>query len=147
MSVRTDVTIDFLSSPRIATIAAPSTTISVQDLVDTLRNFEQNLVYLQYDPLLADTTSGKVQLDATKLTGITCVLSDCRVAFEARGGPTYTQCSVTSGNLASVDTAGLLTDRIEPTAFTQVVVELDTSAALVHNDALTVGQFIGLKDS
>ena len=37
MTIRTDLTIDWASSPRIATVLSPSTEITMQDLVDTCR--------------------------------------------------------------------------------------------------------------
>lgn len=149
MSVRTDVTVDWNVNPRIIEVASPSTTISCQDLVDTLRSQEWWLVNLRYPKLLAELTSGKVGLGTGgKLTGITCVLEDALLQFEARGGPSYEQCQVTDGNFAAIDDMGVNVNPVSPTAFTQVVIELDTSAALIPNsgDGLTLPQFMGTQN-
>ena len=40
MAFRTDISIDWTTSPRIITLAAPSTEITIQELYDTLRDLE-----------------------------------------------------------------------------------------------------------
>ena len=44
MAIRNDVNIDWSVSPRVITVLAPSTEISMQDLYDTLRSMEASLV-------------------------------------------------------------------------------------------------------
>jgi len=65
------------------------------------------------------------------------VLNNARLAFAARGGPGFTQCTVTAGNLVAVDADGADIDPIQTTAFTQVVLSADTSAALLGGDPWT----------
>jgi len=43
MVVRSDLTFNWASSPRLITVQSPSTEITIQDLVDTCRNEEQKL--------------------------------------------------------------------------------------------------------
>ena len=87
MSVRTDVTVDFDASPRIIEVAAPSTTINLQDLWDTLRTIEARIDNLNRPALIFNTKSGGKQvLSAVKNVGITITLNNARLKFEDRGG-------------------------------------------------------------
>jgi len=133
MTIRSDVSVDFTVSPRIITVAAPSTSITMQDLLDTLRSIEDDVWNMRF-PKLVDS-AGKTQLKVGKLTGITVTLQNALLAFEARVGLPYVQCFASDGNLAAVDEDGVaLSTPISPTAFTQIVVEQDVSAALLNNN-------------
>ena len=75
---------------------------------------------------------GKQYLNPTKSVGITLRLLNTKVGFEARGGPTWTECTVTDGNLTAIDSAG---DPMSPkysTAFVNLDIEHDVSAALIN---------------
>lgn len=139
MTVRTDVTIDWTASPRIITIAAPSTAITIQDLSDTLRFLEWR-IDASNRPYILDN-EGKFDL-GTKLTGISLRLVNAKLAFEARGGPSWAECTVTGGNLAAVDDVGSAVWPIEFTNYTSVTFESDVSAALISGTggALTPSQ-------
>jgi len=128
MAVRGDVSVDFDKSPRIITVASPAVNIEVQDLVDTLRFLEAEQVNMTYPALVR--AAGKDNL-GTGYVGITATLQDAQLAFEDRSGPSYTQCSVTGGNLVAMDTNGFNITPIYPTDFTQVVVFQSTSPTLV----------------
>lgn len=129
MTARNDVIIDWQSSPRIITVLAPSTSITVQDLLDTCREAEDELVNMVYPPLAS--ASGKDDLGGGDLTGITVKLLNALLAFEARGGPSFVKCQVNAGNLVAVDSGGVSMDPIANTAYTQVKVTLSVSAALI----------------
>jgi hypothetical protein len=139
VTVRTDVTIDWTASPRIITIAAPSTAITIQDLSDTLRFLEWR-IDASNRPYILDN-EGKFDL-GTKLTGISLRLVNAKLAFEARGGPSWAECTVTGGNLAAVDDVGSAVWPIEFTNYTSVTFESDVSAALISGTggALTPSQ-------
>lgn len=130
MAVRQDVDLNFSVSPRIATVKAPSTTITVQDLYDTLRDrdgFISNLIY----PKLCDA-AGKDDLGGGVKTAITLTLRNTKLAFEARSGPDTIQCTVTGGNLVATNAAGAPMSPIEPTAYTQVMVAQSVAAAIIE---------------
>lgn len=129
VSVRTDVTIDWTVSPRIITVASPSTTITIQDLSDTLRWLEYQISAMNR-PYILDN-EGKFALSATKQTGISLRLVDAQLEFEARAGPTWAECTVTGGNLAAVDDVGAVIWPINHTAYVSVTFESDVSAALI----------------
>lgn len=128
MAIRGDVSVDFDQSPRVISIAAPSVTIEIQDLVDTLRFLEAEQTNLTYPSLL--NASGKDNL-GSGYTGITATLQNAVLSFEARPGPATAQCSVTGGNLVAVNAAGGSINPIQPTEFTQVIIFQSTSPTLV----------------
>jgi len=140
MAVRYDVTVDGTLSPRIITVLSPSTDISVQDLHDTLRDFEDSFLGMTYESIVS--SGGKETLDAqgTKV-GITTTLLNAKLAFEARPGPAFVQCIVSGGNLVSLDTNDLPVEPIQTTAYTQVVRTSSSSATLVEQGVVQQSSF------
>jgi hypothetical protein len=104
VSFRSDITVDWTQSPRIITVAAPSTELTIQDLHDTLRVLsEQPWEGLAYPKII--NTFGKQDLGGGVAVGLTSVLLDAVLAFEAR------RASTTEGTITTGDTAGItLTD-------------------------------------
>lgn len=141
MAVRTDITVDWESSPRIVTVLSPSTEVTIQDLHDTLAYLEQLPLNMDDDQIVS--SSGKENLGGGVQVGVTLTLLDAQLAFEARPGPDYVQCSVSGGNLVAVDANGADISSIYPTAFTQVVVTSSSSATLQNQEALEIASFQG----
>jgi len=103
MAVRDDLSVIWALSPRIITIAAPSTEITIQDLHDTLRDIEDEPHAMAYPSLIS--TAGKEPLGGGVTVGLTATLQDAKIAFEAR------QVIRTSGTVTAGDTTGrVLTD-------------------------------------
>jgi hypothetical protein len=98
VAVRNDVTVQFNLSPRIITVAAPSTSITIQDLHDTLRAIEDEPGVMQYPDLIR--TAGKESLGSGKTVGLTATLRNARLAFEAR------KTSASSGTVTASDSTG-----------------------------------------
>lgn len=130
MTVRTDLTVNWNTSPRLITVASPSTEILMQDLVDTVRLFEADLDEgMQFDHLI--DASGKEALGGGTFVGITVKLRNAQIAFEARPGPSYVQCNIAGGNLVAVTSDGITDlNPVFPTAFTQVVKTSSSSATI-----------------
>lgn len=128
MTARNDITVNWFASPRIITVAAPSTDVTIQDLLDTCRELEDDIYNMVYDPLAS--AAGKENLGGGVRVGITITLLNAVLAFEARPGPTYTQCTVSGGNIVAVDSNGETVSPIYPTAFTQVLTSASSSATL-----------------
>ncbi len=82
MATRTDVNVDFIPSPRIAEVGAPSTEFIAQDIVDTLRIREESWRGQSETKLL--DASGKENLGGGVQVGITTSLQDTQIAFESR---------------------------------------------------------------
>mgnify|MGYP000600332374 FL=1 len=101
MTIRTDVTVDWELSPRLIRVAAPSTGITIQDLVDTCRYHEELLHNLDSAHLI--DAAGKEFLGGTTYVGITATLQNARLTFEARKTP------LVSGSTATADDADGIT--------------------------------------
>jgi len=141
MAIRTDVTVDWESSPRVITVAAPSVEITIQDLVDTCRYYEELLVNID-DPHLIEA-AGKEFLGGTTYVGITATLQNAVLAFEARGGPTWILCTISGGNIVAVDADGNDLDPRLPTAYTSVDRTASASATLQEQAALQYSSYSG----
>lgn len=131
MSIRNDLSIDWNASPRIITIAkngAASESISLQDLIDTLRFIEYQVDTQAY-PYLIDSF-GKQALGGGVKVGITLVLKNAKLAFEARPPSTFVQCNISGGNLVAVDDVGDDMDPVQTTDYTQIIRTSSSSATL-----------------
>jgi hypothetical protein len=127
------ISINPLVSPRIITVLAPDTAITMQELVDQVRDWEDQQVDIEYDHLI--DASGKQSLGAGVSVGITVTLRNAQLAFEARPGPTYVQCNVTGGNLVAVDESSVPMNPIAVTAYTQVVVNNQVGGVIATSPA------------
>lgn len=140
MAFRSDVSVDWESSPRIITVASPSTEITIQDLHDTCRDLESRLENLDDDILI--TSAGKEDLGGGVSVGITATLLNALLAFQDRPSPTYVQCRVAGGNLVALDANGLTQSTpIQPTAFTQVVVTASSSATSQNQEDIQFASY------
>jgi hypothetical protein len=109
-------------------------------LVDTLRGVIGEPSWNGLDePYILDA-SGKEDLGGGVAVGITVILRNARVQFEARLGPTYVQCIVSGGNLVATTLLGASMSPVEPSDFTQVVISQSSSATIITTggSALTV---------
>jgi len=114
---------DFYNS--IITVPSPDASITIQELIDAIRDVEDDSLAMAYGHI-ADAY-GKQDLGNGVKVGITLVLmSPWRVAFAARLGPDTVSCRIDGGNLVG----GLDNNPIAPTAFTQVTMANSSSATL-----------------
>jgi len=143
MAVRTDLTVDWQASPRVITVLGPSVTIKIQDLHDSVKKLEEEPYALSYPPLIK--SAGKEDLGGSTEVGITSTLQNARLAFEARGGPSFVECNVDGGNLVAVDDVGAEISPIHTTAYVQVNYAKSSSATLVNGgyETHTVGNGSG----
>jgi len=141
MAYRSDITFNWISSPRIITVESPSVELTMQDLVDTVREHEDDLANMDSKKLLDAT--GKQNLGGGVKVGITVQMLNALVGFEARSGPDYIQCNVSGGNLVALDIDGFSVSPISPTAFTQIVLANSSSATLSEQSAIEFGSFNG----
>jgi hypothetical protein len=124
------IKVDALASPRIITVPiSDGTGITIQNLLNQCREWEQIPANMTHAKLLDG--AGKQDLGGSVSVGITLTLLNAKLAFEARAGPDYIQCTVSGGNLVAVDGNGDSMSPIEPTAYTQVIIAQSTSAASV----------------
>jgi hypothetical protein len=128
MAIRYDVTIDWVSSPRLLTVDATSVEISVQEIVDTCRYLEDTTPGENYEYLI--DAAGKEPLGGTTSVGITATLNNCQIAFEARPGPNWVLCTISGGNIVAIDALGAELDPRAPTAFVTVDRAASSSATI-----------------
>jgi len=133
MTIRSDVSIDWDLSPRLLTVASPSTEITVQDLYDTCKYLEDSPNGLVFDYLI--DAGGKEPIGATDFVGITATLNNAVLAFEARGGPSWTLCIISGGNLVAVDDNGDPIDPRYPTDYITVDRALSSSPTISEVDS------------
>lgn len=116
MVFRSDISVDWTQSPRLIFVAAPSTSITIQDLIDTLRFLEERPWEGLVFPQIIEA-AGKEDLGGGVKVGITAKLLNARLAFEAR------KISIESGTITTADTNGVtindstalfITNGIEP---------------------------------
>lgn len=101
MTIRNDLSVDFTVSPRIITVASPSTELTMQDALDTLRSIEASTSAMDDKPLI--DAAGKEGLGGGTSVGLTLTMLNSLIAFEARTVP------ASSGTATSVGTT-LLND-------------------------------------
>lgn len=88
MTTRTDVVPDYYDSPRVLEVAAPSTEMTMQDLVDTVRKLEDSFQGMGFKKLI--NASGKEDLGGGVQVGVTVSQQDTKLAFEGRTTPVET---------------------------------------------------------
>lgn len=103
MSIRTDILVDFNVSPRIITVEAPSTELTMQDLVDTMRTIEDDLLTGMSQPKILDA-AGKEGLGGGVLVGITVILQNAQITFEERNTEAATGTATSNSTLSLIDT-------------------------------------------
>ena len=128
------ISIDADVSPRVITVLAPATSISVQQIVDLVRAWEHDVSNLEH-PLIV-TASGKDDLGDGVSAAVTVQLQNAVLGFEERVAPTFVQCRITGGNLTAVDGVGDTIEPIQTTDYTQVVYSKSVSATLINGDAV-----------
>ena len=129
-------TLTFDKVNNIITVDSPFVEITIQELHNKIVDFEDELINLSEERIVS--SAGKEDLGGGVSVGITLtLLNDWQLAFEARGGPTYTQCRVSGGNLVADNIAG----SIYPTAFTQILITASASATLQDLDAIQYGSY------
>ena len=122
-----------LVSPRIVTVPlTDGDSITVQSLVNQIRQWEQTVEALPYDKLLS--ASGKEDLGGNILVGITAKLENTKLMFEARG--TATTCYVGGGNLVAVNASGVSMFPIEPSTNVTVQLTKSSSATLLNQETM-----------
>lgn len=130
MAFRNDVIVYWAKSPRVIEVQAPSTQISLQDLVDTCRELEQRSENMQYSHLL--NAAGKEALGGGVLVGITVELQNAVVAFQPRSG------SKTTGTITTLNVAGEVLEDTGATFISDGVVPGDTIQNVTDNSFSSV---------
>ncbi len=121
--------ITFNKIHKLIIVGNPATEVSIQDLINAIRDYEDELMNLDI-PSIANAT-GKQDLGGDLKVGITLeLLNNWKVKFEDRGTPTT--CSVKGGNL--VGAGGVYP--IEPATNVTVLITQSSSATISDIDEI-----------
>jgi len=124
------IQINPIVSPRIITIPeADGTEITIQSLVNQIRDWEDEQVNLCYPSILS--ASGKETLDASTKVGITATLVNAKVKFADRTSPT--DCDIYGGNLVAIDSNGDPMNAIQYAENVTVTMTKSSSATMVQS--------------
>lgn len=148
MSERGDISVDWVSSPRILTVAwgAAGDELTIQDLVDTCRSLEDDLDNLD-DKRLIDA-AGKFDLGSGKMTIVAVRLRNAKLKFEGPGSEPWTLCKVSGGDLIAVDSLGDPIEPIEPSPYVTVQIAQATTGMLLPGEGQwTTGEQKQIRDS
>ncbi len=148
MAIVNYISVDFEVSPRIIWIdTTSSTSISVQDLIDTASQKSALPANMDDDILL--TSSGKEFLvgDGSVQVGLTVTLNNAKIAFRSLGGPAWILCSIEGGNVVAVEDlraeTRVYTDVVHPTPYITVERVSSSSATLIEQEAIQYGSYGG----
>jgi len=121
----------FFKYERTIQVDAPQTEVTIQDLLNQIRDYEAELINLDYGHIA--NAYGKQPLGGGAYVGITLeLINNWRIAFEARPGPETVVCTVSGGNLVAINDYN--NNPIKPTAFTQVVIAQSSSPTIIKAD-------------
>ena len=127
------VTLTYDESINVIFVSGQDTTdITMQELIDDVRDWEDELENLDNDYIIDG--SGKEELGGSISVGITLKLKNWRLGFDPRPGPDWVLCNVGGGNLVAVtgsDAGGwTYINPIYPTAYVSVTKTSSSSATL-----------------
>src|SRR4030042_4138505 len=119
----------FFKYQRVIQVDAPQTSVDIQDLLNQIRLYEEQLINLDYGTIA--NAYGKQPLGGGTYIGITLeLINNWRLAFEARLGTETILCTVSGGNLVAINDYD--DNPIFPTAFTQVVIAQSSSPTIIQ---------------
>lgn len=124
-------------------VGAPTTEVSVQQLLNAIRDYEDELSNLDIH-YLADAY-GKQPLGGDTYVGITLVLLDgWLIKFEDRPGPDYVSCKISGGNILAYDENGVVRqDPVTNSDFVFVTYTSSSSATLTEQASIQYASFNG----
>ena len=108
-------------------IEAPQTEVTIQELINAIRDWEDEFEAMDISSLA--NAYGKQDLGGGVTVGITLeLINNWRIQFEDRDGPDYIACVIKGGNLLAINDYG--NNPIKPSAYTQITIAQSSSATL-----------------
>jgi len=121
------VAISFDRVNKLIIVASPTTEVTVQELVNEIRDFEDEQINMDLAQIAY--ASGKDDLGGGDAVGITLKISDdWRVMFEARNGPEFTLCKISGGNTIADNVYG--NSPVKASAYTAVLIAQSSSPTI-----------------
>jgi len=127
-------TLTFNKDTQIIQVELPDTQVSVQEIVDQIRDFEDNPAPdntggMDIPHILE--AAGKQPLTDTTSVGMTITLVDWTIKFADRAGPTWVTCDITGGNIVAYNTGTLqYVSPISPAAYVNTNIAQSSSATI-----------------
>jgi hypothetical protein len=115
-------------------VKSPDIEATVQEVVDAIRDFEDEPSNLDLDPILV--ASGKDPLGAISVGVTITLLNGAQVQFEARPGPGWVVCNLSGGNVVARvgDEASATQFPIKNSPFVNGFIAQSASATLLDGD-------------
>jgi hypothetical protein len=115
---------------RLIIISIPITEISIQELIDSIRDWEDEFEALSY-PQVANAY-GKQDLGGGTKIGITLeLINNWRIKFEDRLHAPWTICKILGGNIVAIN--DYENNPICPSNYVSVIISQSTSASIVYS--------------
>lgn len=135
------MTITFDPINRLIIIEAPATEVTIQELINAIRDWEDEQSSMGYPHIVEG--SGKENLGGGVLVGITLKLLNWRVKFADRAGPDWIVCNIRGGNLVAVDENGESMYVVASASYVTVSLTSSSSATLLEEETLEIACFQG----
>lgn len=154
--------IQFNKLDKLIVITSGQITITIQELIDTVRDFEDNVENMEVAQIANAT--GKQDLGGGTAVGITFeLINDWRIAFSGWQGPTDKSVFVTGGNTVATNQFDNNPIAPDDSPFTQVTIQQSTSPSIIgvtageiatavwdantatHTSGTTFGEMVGKK--
>ena len=131
--------IEFARATKVINVTAPQTSVFLQDLINAIRDYEDNDVNM--DLARIANATGKQSLGGGVLVGITMeLINDWRIAFSGWTGPDTQSVSVGGGNLVATNQYN--NNPILPTEYTQVSIQSSSSATISQLEIINLQHMI-----
>ncbi|MHA2264410.1 MAG: hypothetical protein ACXAEN_18610 [Candidatus Thorarchaeota archaeon] len=166
------MSIEFDRTNRLVLITSGQTSVTVQNLVNSVRDYEDNPANMDLQQIVNAT--GKQVLGGGAQVGITAeLINDWRIAFSGWQGPSEEPVFVTGGNTVATNQYGNNPVSADNSPYTSITIQQSTSPSIIgvtadeiaaavwdatvsgfadtgtmgkqQSSLLTVGKFLGLK--
>lgn len=143
------MTLTFYKPLRIVEVDLPDTSISMQNLINGIRDWEDDLENMEVYEIIAG--AGKEELGGGVSVGITLTLKGWRVKFADRLGPEWVVCNLDGGNLTCVTgtdeeirlmSGVVYTGAVAPAAYVTVTQTSSSSATFLEQEALQFSSYM-----
>lgn len=125
-------TLTFFKYDRVIQVDDPQTEVTIQDLINQIRAYEEQLINLDYGHIA--NAYGKQSLGGDSYIGITLeLINNWRIQFEPRlAAPTVT-CYIKGGNLVAINSYD--NNPIKPADYVTVVIAQSTSPSIIQAES------------
>lgn len=125
-------TLTFFKYDRVIQVDDPQTEVTIQDLINQIRNYEEQLINMDYGHIA--NAYGKQSLGGGSYVGITLeLINDWRIQFEPRLAPPTITCYVKGGNLVAINSYD--NNPVKPADYVTVVIAQSTAPSVIQAES------------